>query len=206
MCINPENGKIDFEYPWRSKKYESVNASTPIVFDNKIYISATYETGGTLLEVQKDFSHKVLWTTDELNCHWITPVYHEGFIYGLHGRHSRRVTLVCLNAKTGKKVWDERVLWKEKMPDGDESRFGIYLGAILKADGQFYCLSELGHILWLDLNPKGYKIRSKKRLFTANQTWCSPVISKGLLYVVQNMKDHIDKSTPRIRCYDIRGE
>jgi outer membrane protein assembly factor BamB len=45
LSINPANGRIDFEFPWRSRSFESVNASCPVVFDNKVFISASYRTG-----------------------------------------------------------------------------------------------------------------------------------------------------------------
>jgi hypothetical protein len=205
ICLNPKDGKIDFEFPWRSKTYESVNASTPVIFDNKVYISATYETGGALLEIQPDFSYKTLWTSMELNCHWNTPIQVDGFLYGFHGRHPRSATLVCLDTRTGKKVWEEKPRWKEKLPGSDhEYTFGLQLGSLLKVDGHYLCLSELGHLLWLDLSPNGVQLLSKKRLFIAKQTWCAPIISKGLLYVAQNQKDRVSGDGPHLRCYDLR--
>ncbi|NQZ66822.1 MAG: PQQ-like beta-propeller repeat protein [Lentisphaeria bacterium] len=205
MCINPKTAKIDFEYPWRSKKLESVNASTPIAFGNKVFISAAYQTGGTLLEIQKDFSYKVLWTTDKLNCHWMTPVQVGNYMYGISGRYSSRSTLVCINIKTGKAAWAEKLSWNEKLQNSEKEKpIGFNLGSIIKADGKFLCLSEQGHLLWLEMNETGYKILSKKRLFTANETWCSPVISKGILYLVQNTKDQLTGKSPRIKAYDLR--
>ena len=207
MCINPENGEIDFEFPWRSETFESVNASTPIVFGNKIYISATYETGGCLLEIQSDFSYKKLWESQDLNCHWNTPIHQNGYIYGVHGRHPRTASLVCLDATVGKKVWEDRILWSEKIPGYDrEVNFRLQLGSLLKVDGNYLCLSEMGHLMWMRLNPAGVEVLSRKRLFTAKQTWCAPVVSNGLLYVSQNEKDRISGAMPRLKCYDIRGK
>ena len=48
LSVDPRTGKVDFEYPFRSRKYESVNAMCPIVFDNQVFISATYRTGSAL--------------------------------------------------------------------------------------------------------------------------------------------------------------
>src|SRR5262245_31329791 len=50
MAIDPANGKVDFSFPWRSRSYESVNASCPVIFDNKVFISASYRTGAALIE------------------------------------------------------------------------------------------------------------------------------------------------------------
>ncbi|MCB1122633.1 MAG: PQQ-binding-like beta-propeller repeat protein, partial [Verrucomicrobiae bacterium] len=46
MVIDPETGHLDFSYPWRGKRYESVNASSPVVVDNKVDISECYGAGG----------------------------------------------------------------------------------------------------------------------------------------------------------------
>ena len=42
--------------------------------------------------------------------------------------------------------------------------------SLLAVDGQFLCLGELGHLLWLDLTPKGYKELSRARLFYARES------------------------------------
>ena len=34
---------MDFTFPWRSRSYESINASCPVVLDNKVFVSASYE-------------------------------------------------------------------------------------------------------------------------------------------------------------------
>ena len=59
MSIDPATGHVDFVFPWRSRTHESVNASCPVVFDNKVFISASYRTGSALVDVQPDFTHKV---------------------------------------------------------------------------------------------------------------------------------------------------
>jgi outer membrane protein assembly factor BamB len=82
MSIDPANGKVDFSFPWRSRSFESVNASCPVVFDNKVFISASYRTGGALLEIRPDFTHRVVWTTQEFGLHWNTPIYRR--VAGVH--------------------------------------------------------------------------------------------------------------------------
>jgi len=38
MCVDPANGTVNFSFPWRSRSYESVNASCPVVVGNKVFI------------------------------------------------------------------------------------------------------------------------------------------------------------------------
>jgi len=80
-----------------------------------------------------------------------------------------------------------------------------FAGSLLWADGQFLCLGELGHLLWLELTPKGCKEISRARLFLARESWTLPVLSRGLLYVCQNSRDILTGAGPRLLCYDLRG-
>jgi hypothetical protein len=73
---------------------------------------------------------------------------------------------------------------------------------MIRADNRFLALGETGLLAWLDLTPRGFRILSARRLFDAHQTWAAPVISHGLLYVMQNQPGKVHP--PRLLCYDLR--
>ncbi len=50
VAFHPGTGAIDFQFPWRARLLESVNASTPVVAGQRVFISETYGPGGVLLE------------------------------------------------------------------------------------------------------------------------------------------------------------
>ena len=207
MSIDPATGNVDFEFPWRSRSNASVNASCPVVFDNKVFISASYRRGSALLELRPDFTHRVVWTTQDFGLHFNTAIHREGYLYGFDGRNQPDASLACLEAASGKVVWKETPEWTETFEVGGEQRqqlLGTYRGSLLAADGQFLCLGELGHLLWMDLTPKGYKEVSRTWLFAARESWARPVLSRGLLYVVQNTRDMLSGAGPRLLCYDLR--
>ena len=208
MSIDPSNGRVDFSFPWRSRSYESVNASCPVVFDNKVFVSASYRTGGALLEIAPDFTHRVVWTTQEFGLHFNTAIHRDGYLYGFDGRNEPDASLACVEVSSGKIVWRETAEWAELIQAGGQPQrqmVGTYRGSLLAVDGQFLCLGELGHLLWLDLTPKGYKQVSRARLFVARESWALPVLSRGLLYVVQNTRDFMSGARPRMLCYDLRA-
>jgi outer membrane protein assembly factor BamB len=208
LSIDPATGKVDFVFPWRSRSYESVNASCPVVFGNKVFISASYRTGSALVEVRPDFTHRVVWTTQEFGLHFNTAIYRNGYLYGFDGRNEPDASLACVDAATGKVVRREILEWTERF-EGRAGRrpevVGTYRGSLLAADGQFLCLGELGHLLWMDLTPKGYKQVSRAWLFPARESWGLPVLSRGLLYVTQNTRDVFRETEPRLLCYDLRA-
>jgi hypothetical protein len=109
-----------------------------------------------------------------------------------------------VDAATGRVVWREIPEWPETI-GGQPQLVGPYRGSLLAVDGQFLCLGELGHLMWLDLTPKGYREISRARLFAARESWAPPVLSRGLLYVVQNSRDALQRTSPRLRCYDLRA-
>jgi outer membrane protein assembly factor BamB len=208
MSIDPATGKVDFTFPWRSRSYESVSASCPVAFDNKVFVSASYRTGSALVEVRPDFTHRVVWTTQDFGLHFNTAIYRDGYLYGFDGRNEPDASLVCVAATTGKVVWRETPEWTETYdgPGGPGQQvLGTYRGSLLAADGQFLCLGELGHLLWMDLTPKGYKQMSRTWLFAARESWGLPVLSRGLLYIVQNTRDMLQGANPRLLCYDLRA-
>jgi len=80
----------------------------------------------------------------------------------------------------------------------------VYRGTLIAADGDFLCLGEHGHLLWLTLTPEGSRVRARSWLFAAHETWTPPVVSHGLLYVCQNTRDFVSGEKPRLICYDLR--
>jgi outer membrane protein assembly factor BamB len=207
LSIDPANGRIDFSFPWRSRSYESVNASSPVVVGNQVFVSASYRTGSALLDLMPDGSYKTAWTSSEFGTHWNTAVYKDGHLYAFDGRNEPDASLVCIELATGRVVWRETPEWDETfaMRGAQRSeRLGVFRGTLLLVDGAFLCLGEWGHLLWLDLSPKGYKEIRRTWLFAARETWSAPVISQGLLYVSQHSRDFLRGTSPRLRCYDLR--
>jgi outer membrane protein assembly factor BamB len=208
MSINPATGRVDFAFPWRSRSHESVNASCPVVFGNKVFISASYRTGSALVEVRRNFTRRVVWTTHDFGLHFNTAIYRDGYLYGFDGRNEPDASLACVDGSNGNVVWRETPEWTESFDTGDGGRqqvTGTYRGSLLAVDGQFLCLGELGHLLWMDLTPKGYQEVSRARLFAARESWALPVLSRGLLYVMQNTRDVLQATGPRLLCYDLRA-
>jgi outer membrane protein assembly factor BamB len=208
LSIDPATGRADFAFPWRSRNRESVNASCPVVFGNRVFVSASYRTGRALVEVLGNFAYRVVWTTQDFGLHFNTAIHRDGFLYGFDGRNEPDASLACLDASTGQVVWRVTPEWTEGFGTGDGQReqvTGPYRGSLLAVDGQFLCLGELGHLLWMDLTPKGYQEVSRARLFFARESWALPILSRGLLYVLQNTRDLLQGAGPRLLCYDLRA-
>lgn len=180
LGFDPRDGKIDFHYPWRAKKLESVNASTPVIVGDEVFISECYAVGSTLLKV-KPGGYEVVWK-DELRSrdhametHWNTAVYQDGYLYGSSGRHPHEAELRCIQWKTGKVMWS--------VP-------GLARCSLLAADGHLICLSEYCSLMLIQTDPKQYRLVSKVTLqdddgrdLLKPPAWAAPILSDGRLYV-----------------------
>jgi len=180
VALDPRTGKVDFQFPWRAAKLESVNASSPVVVGNEVFISESYGPGSALLRV-KPGGYDVVWQ-DELRSrekamelHWNTAVYHEGHLYGSSGQHGGAAELRCIEWATGQVKWSEPRLTRS---------------SLLYADGHLVCLSEDGALRLLRATPERYDGLAE---FTPHDAegeplltypaWAAPVLSHGLLYV-----------------------
>ncbi|OGV66207.1 MAG: hypothetical protein A2283_06690 [Lentisphaerae bacterium RIFOXYA12_FULL_48_11] len=215
LGIDPESGKIHFSHPWRSPRYFSANASSPVISGNRIFVSSSYDIYGAMIEIQQDMTDKLVYKTRNYASHWMTPILRNGHLYGFFNN-----ILVCMEWETGTLVWkqilkqvenDNEVESRKSLPGrkfgADQYREppgkqGFGFASLIWADNHFICLGETGLLAWLDLSPKGCRIISSCRLFTASQTWTAPVLSKGLLYINQNLPS--ENSPSRLLCYDLR--
>lgn len=176
LSFDPVNGEQDFFFEWRAPILESVNASVPVVFDDRIFISETYGPGSALL----DFSGKTIWKDERttrskaMQTHWNTAIHHKGFLYGSSGRHQYNAELRCINAATGEVMWSEP---------------GLSRCSLLYADDHLICLSETGQLLLVKASSQSYQLVSQCTFEENNRSlikppaWAAPVLSHGLLYL-----------------------
>jgi outer membrane protein assembly factor BamB len=182
--FDPPGGAVDFRFPWRDQGLESVNAATPVVVGNQVLISETYGPGSALLEFRPG-EYDIIWQDRSsprnkiLQCHWCTPVVHEGFIYASSGRHLQNAELRCVDWRTGRIAWSQADLTRGSVLYADDHL--IYLGEdgtlrlIAATPERFTLVSELD---WQHL-PGGAAEESGPKY----PAWAPPILSHGLLYV-----------------------
>ena len=187
--LSPATGKVAFQFPWRARLLESVNASTPVVVGDEVFISETYEIGSTLLKVKGD-GCEVVWQDERrsrdksFRAHWNTPIHVDGYLYGASGRNPPDTDFRCIEWKSGK------VMWKEDT--GDRS-------SLLHVDGHFIYIGEFGELRLIKVNPERPEVVSKvilrrdeagadpvdggKPRLLKYPCWAAPILSHGLLFV-----------------------
>jgi len=178
--LDPANGRVQFQRTWRSRSQNSVNAASPVIVDDMIFVSATYETGATVLRVSGS-SLEPLWAGDEvLSNHYATSVYYDGHLYGFHGRQEFGQAFRAVEFRTGKVKWSEE-------------RFNA--GTVLLAGNRLVILRENGELILTPASPDGFKPLARARILPGI-TRAYPALSDGFLYA-RNAED-------TLVCLDLR--
>ena len=172
--VQAADGELLWSY--RRASNRTANIATPILVSNRggvaeIFLSSDYGTGGALLELRSDgaggVSAREKYFTRNMRAHHMTPVLHEGVLYGFSGS-----ILSALDVGTGALFWRDRSIRK---------------GSLTFADDRLYVFSERGEIALVEPSRAGYEERGRFGFPEADRsgenTWSHPVIANGLLYL-----------------------
>ncbi len=193
IAFDPEKGKELASFPWRARMLESVNASTPLVVDGKVFISECYRLGSTLLD-WKEQKLIPVWSDDKrrdktLLAHWNTPIIHNGFAYASSGRNVSDSDLRCFELATG------TVQWRVK---------GFARSSITLVDNHLVVMGEQGKLALVRPNPEKFELVSQvnfekhEALTKLKQPcWSAPVIAHGLMIV---------RGKHQVICFDLIPE
>jgi outer membrane protein assembly factor BamB len=182
VALNPTNGAVNFSYWFRAQVDESVNAANPVVVDNHVFIStAYYRVGSALLQILPDNkSFESVWRNTNLEIHWTTPIYHEGYLYAFSGRNEPDARFRCVEYKTGRIMWDRDERWR---------RYGQTLGtygrgSAILAEGKLIVLGEAGLLGLFRLNPNRDEELARYQLPQLKYPcWAAPVLSNRRVYL-----------------------
>jgi outer membrane protein assembly factor BamB len=166
VFLDPRNGSVNYSKHWRSRNPASANAATPLVVDDQLFFSASYQTGAILLRAHKDRVEEV-WKGDEvMSNHYNTCIHHKGYLYGFEGRQEFGPRLRCVELKSGKVAWTS-------------DRAGC--GSMVLAEGNLFILGEDGDLAVVEATPDGYK--EKARVSLLGQPCRSQIaLANGRLY------------------------
>jgi outer membrane protein assembly factor BamB len=164
--LDSASGEVLHQMRWRARINASVNAATPLVVGDRVFLSASYQTGAVLLNLGGD-RLEPLWSSDDaLSNHYATSVYHDGHLYGFHGRQEFGPSLRCIELATGKVNWSE-------------DRFGA--GTVTLAGDELVVLNEDGTLLLAPATPTGFKPTARAVILPATIR-AYPALAAGRLY------------------------
>lgn len=165
--IDPASGRERFSFPF-GQRGPTVNAATPLVLGDKLFVSASYGIGARLVDLSSG-QPKALWENDSsMSSQYTTCVHHDGYLYGVDGREDVGVAkLRCIEAATGKVVWSE-------------DDYGI--AHIILAGDLLLIVRSGGQIELAPATPEGFKPLASARLIDGTFR-ALPALSQGKLVV-----------------------
>ena len=194
VSLDPKTGQVNFSFWFRSRANDSVNAMTPIVVDDLIFISAAYyKVGSVLLRVKPDGkSVQEVWRGLSMETHWTTPIYHRGHLYAFSGRNEPDARFRCVEFQTGKLLWERDESWP---PHSTTTPAVFGRGSCILADGKLVAVGEGGLLGLFKLNPTEPEEICRYQVSQLHYAcWAAPVLSRKRLYL---------RSEDRLVCFNL---
>lgn len=170
ISVDPKNGRTLFEFPF-GRLGPAATGATPVVFDNHVFITGSYNFGAVLARIGRSGSVQVWESDDVLSSQYTTSILHEGALFGIHGRQDQgSPALRCINPRT------RQILWEEPNVD---------YATLIKADGKLLVVSTQGEITLVKLDSKKYEPIVKASLFGGRRstTRALPALADGRLFL-----------------------
>lgn len=173
MGVDASSGRALWSAGWNTD-YD-VNAATPLVIGNTVFITSNYGRGCGLVDVSPNGA-ALRWQNRNLISHFNSPLLYQGMIYGIGDPGN----LVCIDPKTGS------LMWKQS---------GFEKGGLMLVDGVLIAMDgRTGACVMVNASADGYKELGR---FTplGGQSWTAPVVAQGRL-IVRNKQS--------IACFDLK--
>jgi len=171
--VDVKNGKLLWQYGFAT----NANIPTPIVIGNSVFVTASYEKGGVMVDIAPDFTVKLRWENKAIQSHMNTPVYLNGFIYGTSDAGG---TLVCQDAADGSTKWTAP---------------GFEKGPVLVVGGYLLALSgNTGELALVKPDPRKY-LEIGRFTPLGGQSWTQPVYSNGYMVI---------RNPSTLACFDMK--
>jgi outer membrane protein assembly factor BamB len=174
--LDCSNGQELWRTEWKTE-YD-VNAATPIVLGNSVFVSSGYGTGAGVFEIASS-GPTLKWKNRSLRSHVNTPVIHQGHVFGLDG-NTGGGNLVCLELSSGSKRWEEK---------------SVKGGSLIVASDRLMVLTEKGELVVCDASPEGFKAVLRSQVLD-KRCWVQPTLSGGKLFVKNNAGD--------LACFEVK--
>jgi outer membrane protein assembly factor BamB len=165
--LDPSTGTVLFQRRWRSRSAASVNAATPLVVGDQIFISASYETGAALLAVKGSELTEIWSSDDALSNHYATSVHSGGYLYGFHGRQEFGPSLRAVELRTGAVKWSE-----EK----------FRAGSVTLAGDRLLVARETGELLLARATPEAFRPLARAQVLPPTVR-ALPALADGFVYL-----------------------
>jgi len=179
VCVDPKDGRVLWSNPFSARN--TANCPTPAFSNGYVFWANGYRKGGICFKLtinEDQVAAEEAWRTRDMDCHHGGYILHEGYIYGNHSSG-----WVCLDLKTGEKMWQEQ---------------GVRKGSVCFADGMLYLFGERrGAAGIATCSPKGLEMKGTFSVEGDGPSWAYPVVTAGRLYL---------RYDNNLYCFDVKAQ
>jgi hypothetical protein len=164
--VDPRDGKVLFEFPF-GQRGPTVNAATPLVLEDHLFVSASYGVGARWVKLGVD-RPVVEWDSDDvMSSQYTTCIEHDGALYGIDGRQDIGVArLRAFDPKTRKIFWTDE---------------GFGTGHLILAGDTILVMKTDGKLVLFAPSPKRYEPLAEAQLFDTT-VQALPALADGRLF------------------------
>ena len=185
VAVAMDSGRELWRYAF---PYRVSTAASPVVGDDIVYCSAGYSVGSAAVKIAKTgdtFTATELWRLkgdQPVANHWSTPIFREGYLYGMFGfKEYSEGPLKCVELATGKVQWEQK---------------GFGPGNVILAGNRLVALSDTGELVLVEAKPTAYTEVARAKVLEG-KCWSTPILSGGRVYA---------RSTKEGVCLDVAGQ
>lgn len=153
------NGRLIWRYNWKTT--DDVHAATPIIWDDKVFISSGYNSGSSLIRFGNNYARPI-WSSRYMRNRQSTSVRLESHIYGFDEGELR-----CMDIVNG------AVKWRTK-------NYGV--GSLMLGGDKLIVQAENGVLAVVEASPWQFRELGRVQAFRDTKCWTQPVLANGAIY------------------------
>ncbi len=168
-ALDRTNGRQLWNTPWETES--EVNATTPLIAGDKIFITSGYGFGCALLKVSKSGA-EVVWRNKVMSSHHSDPLLIDGYIYGFSGYSMQnKGSFKCVDLNTGEEKWSTNKMgW----------------GTCVQVNDLLLCMDIKGNLFLMQPDPEGFILVTELDHALGKvrgAAWTVPVVANNRLYL-----------------------
>ena len=161
VVVDAASGEELHRYPWKGD-LGSVNAATPIVAGDDVFVSSAYGAGAARLALGDAKEPRLVWRTQSMRNKVSGCTLFEGHVYAFD-----ESLLKCVSFEDGSERWRVR---------------GLGMGAVAVAGERLLVLSSEGELIVAEATPREFVELARQKVLDGGVYWTTPVLCDGRIY------------------------
>lgn len=178
--VDTLDGNVFWDIPWETEY--GVNAATPVVKDDTVFITSGYKMGSQCLKISEQEA-VVIWKSDVISSQVSDLVLLDGYLYGYTANANNSGPFKCVRFSTGEEMWSTKKIGG---------------GSVVLVDGLLICFDVKGNLHLVNPNPVTFEKTGELMdavTRVSHESWTPPAPANGKIYL---------RYLNKLVCYDLK--